>query len=152
MNLESIVSKQVIVGSIDDSIQTIANIMAEYDIGFVPIAKDNQIIGVITDRDICIRCCKNGISLDQSITDYITRRVISIDIHNQSQTAIQLMGQEKIKRLLVTDGKVVVGIVSLSDFLHEKLDIRILLENLRRIYQVNKNYQDKNVKVDTFLL
>ena len=52
MSLNDIMSKHIIVGSVDDGIYEIASIMKENDIGFVPIVRDDKIVGVITDRDM----------------------------------------------------------------------------------------------------
>ena len=40
----------------NDTVQHAAEIMAQEGLGFLPVEDDNRLIGMITDRDIVIRC------------------------------------------------------------------------------------------------
>ncbi|MDD4547708.1 MAG: CBS domain-containing protein [Bacilli bacterium] len=151
MNLEKIMSKDLIVGSIDDTLFDIALLMQQRDIGFVPIAEDDQIIGVITDRDIVINCLGNK-DIDCKVKDYITRNIISIDIDENVEDAIKLMGDEKVKRLLVNDNGNLAGIISLSDIITTDIDNQIIIDNLKKLWKIDKNTDHLNPKVNEFKL
>lgn len=151
MNLEKIMSKDLIVGSIDDKLYDIALLMQQRDIGFIPIAEDDQIIGVITDRDIVINCFSNK-DTDCEVKDYITRNIISIDINDSIEDAIELMGKEKVKRLLVNENGILVGIISLSDIITADIDNQLIIDNLKKIWKIDKNTDHLNPKVSEFKL
>ena len=45
----------------DDSIQEVAQMMRDHDCGSVPIVENNQVIGIVTDRDLAVRALADGL-------------------------------------------------------------------------------------------
>ena len=60
MKVKNFMTSDLIVYDINSSLNELANIMKKYDIGFVPIANKNKIVGVLTDRDIVTRILANN--------------------------------------------------------------------------------------------
>lgn len=152
MKIKQIMSTNLIISEEENNTQKIAQIMLEYDIGFIPIANDNnEIIGVITDRDIVINIISNN-DLNNP-TNYMSTNLISINQNETLEDALKLMKKEEIKRLLVTDEEeMLVGIVSLSDFLNTNIDQELLINTMKSIWKINKN-EDKIIsKVNEFKL
>lgn len=152
MKIENIMTRDLIVGEIDSTISEIATIMEKADIGFMPIADDNKIVGVITDRDIVVRALANHAENDTKIEKYITKNIISIDKNQTIEDAIDLMGKEQIKRLIVTNDNKIVGIMSLSDIINSKINTDLILENERRIWKKNRNIDEYKTEIDEFYL
>lgn len=147
--MKEIMSYPVIVGKIDESIFEIANKMKQYQIGFLPIAKDNKIIGVITDRDLVVGPLSNH-DIEASLENYITHRVISIAHNKDVDTVLEYMAKYQIKRVLVTENQKVIGVISLSDLL--QLDAKKIVSTLQTIDQ-NANHQtQENLEIDSFYL
>lgn len=100
----------------EDSIREAAALMAELDIGSLPVAQDDQLIGMLTDRDIAIRAVARGLGPDTAI-----RGVMSTDVkycfEDQSiEEVTENMASTQVRRLPVVDReKRLVGIVSLGD-------------------------------------
>jgi len=44
----------------NDTIKQAAKIMAEEDVGFLPVEENDRLVGIITDRDIVVRCLARG--------------------------------------------------------------------------------------------
>lgn len=151
VTLENIMSKDLVVASCDDSLVDAARLMREYDTGFIPIAKEKKIIGVITDRDIVINCISNN-EKDCKLEDYMTRNLVSIDKNESIEKAIELMGKHKIKRLLVNDNGYLAGIVSLSDIIRTDIDKDLIIDNLRTIWEITRNNDRITPKVNEFKL
>ena len=126
MKVKDVMSKSIIAVNISSSISSASKSMKEYDIGFLPIESENDIIGVITDRDIVIRAISKGIDTNDSIEKYISTNIISIDQEEDIEEALALMAEEKVKRLLVEENKKTVGILSLSDILSVKKDSDVI--------------------------
>lgn len=127
-----------------ESIYEVAKKMKQYDIGFIPVAnKKKQIIGVMTDRDIVTRALSNQEKKSCKIQDYMTKHVYSIEKDKKITDAIEKMKKEKVTRLLVTDQKKLVGIISLFDLMKEK--------NAKLIFDVLKDIKRKEtiVQIDT---
>ena len=151
MNIENIMTKDIIVGDVDDNICKISILMKKYDIGFVPIAIKNKIIGVITDRDIIVKAVCNN-DFDNKIDNYITRNVIYIDVYKSLEDAINLMGKEKVKRLIVTNKKKVVGILSLSDIINTNINEDLIIKNLKKIWEIYRSIDEYRTEIDEFYL
>lgn len=152
MEIENLMAKDLIVCRINDSIYDVANMMVKHDIGFIPISKDKKIVGVITDRDIVLRVIANNIDLDSEVENYITNNVISIDIKSNLEEAIDLMGNEKIKRLIVRNSDKVVGIISLSNIVSSNIDSNLLVKNIQKIYTIKRNTDKEDTEIDDFYL
>jgi len=102
----------------DDTLDTVARLMAEHDCGFIPICEPSgKLAGVVTDRDITCRAVAAGnIPTAIRVKDVMTKIVYTIRQDEDVQAAIELMEAQQIRRLPVVndDGKVV-GIIAPSD-------------------------------------
>ena len=59
MKVKDIMNQNIITANKNESIYDIAKKMKEYDIGLIPICDKKKIIGILTDRDICIKILAN---------------------------------------------------------------------------------------------
>lgn len=141
-------SKDLVVLDINSTITEIAKIMKEKDIGFIPINEDNKIIGIITDRDIVVKILANE---DNKIKDYINRNVIKINVNESIESAIELMGNNKVKRLLVEDNNKLVGVLSLSDILNN-MNSDLVYNNIKKIFEIYRNTDEYITKINEFEL
>ena len=60
MKVKEIMTKDMVVAYPDTTLEAASSMMRNYDIGFLPVEKDNDFVGVITDRDIVIRALALG--------------------------------------------------------------------------------------------
>lgn len=150
MSLNDIMSKHIIVGSVDDGIYEIASIMKENDIGFVPIVRDDKIVGVITDRDIVVKIISNH-DYNSNITNYMTKDIVDVSIDSSLSDVLSIMKKYKVKRVLVTDNNRVLGIVSLSDILNCEIDYEVL-SCIKEIFEVGPNIHKYETEIDEFYL
>lgn len=152
MKIEDIMSRDLIVGSINQKVSEIAELMKKYDIGFIPIEQNKHIIGVVTDRDIVCSTFSAELDSEAKIERYMTNNVISIDKDDSIESALKTMGQEKIKRLIVSDHEKVVGILSLSDIITTDIDEKKFITELKKIWSIHKNIDSFHTEVDEFYL
>ena len=117
MKVKDYMTKGIANCDINDEISTIAEIMDSNNIGFVPVLEEDEIIGVITDRDIVIGPVMDNIT---TIEDFINKNIISIDENENVTEALLLMKENKVKRLLVTSKEKYVGVLSIFDLLEIK--------------------------------
>ena len=151
MNLKNIMSKDIIVGSVNDNIVKIANIMKENDIGFVPISDDNKIVGVITDRDIVVNIVSNG-DIDCDINNYMTKNIISINVNANIKDALSIMKKNKVKRIIVEEDKRIVGILSISDIISSNQYSDLVLDSIKEIWKIGPNIHKYETEIDEFYL
>lgn len=150
MKIKDIMSNKIISADALDSIYEVSTLMKKNNIGFVPIKKDNKIIGTITDRDIVIKAISNKSDITDAIMPYITNKVISIDFNKNINDALELMSNNQIKRLIITKNNSPIGILSLSDIINN-YDQNIS-NYLKKIWQLNNNCEEKNTKIDKFCI
>lgn len=145
--IKELMSKDLVVLDTNSDIYTVARIMKEKDIGFIPFCKNNKIVGVLTDRDIVTKILANKGS---KIAGYLSTNIIKISYDASVDEALDIMKKHKIKRLLVEEDKKLVGILSLSDLIYH--DEKNLIKTLQNIYAINKNSDYYDVKVNEFEL
>lgn len=107
----------VISASPRQSVQEVAQIMSRHNIGFVPVVKDNKVLGVITDRDIVLRTSAKGLDTASTRAETImSGNVITASQHMDIYEAANLMSEHQIRRLPVVDDKNnLLGVVALGD-------------------------------------
>ena len=148
--VKDIMSKKIIFSDINSSIKDVSTLMKKNNIGFVPIKDNNEYVGVITDRDIClsIPTLKN---INDSIKSYMSNNVIYIESNENISNALKLMGKYKIKRLLVKDKNNIVGVLSLSDILNYTNDFNII-ETYKEIFFIHDYKKEFTAEIDEFYL
>ena len=93
-----------------------ARLLSRHNIGFLPVCKNGNLVGVVTDRDIVLRCVAAGLPADStSVSQVMTQRVITVSPDDDLKLASGKMATEQVRRLPVVQDRRLVGIVSLGD-------------------------------------
>ncbi len=117
MKIKNIMSKDVESVSPDTPLHEVAHKMRARDCGCVIVSKDDKLFGIITDRDIAIRC----VAEERDPKGTKAEQVMSVELlycheSDEATDVAQKMSQNKVRRLVVLDDeKRMVGIVSLGD-------------------------------------
>lgn len=117
MKIKEVMSKTVEVVNTDASLLEVAKKMKNSDCGCVVVVKDDRLVGMITDRDIAIRC----LAEDHDPAGMVAEKVMTRDIlycrdTDDTDDVVRNMGENKVRRLPVLNAeKRLVGIVSLGD-------------------------------------
>jgi CBS domain-containing protein len=94
-----------------------AKIMETRDIEAVVVIENNKLVGIITDRDFTIKIGSHAYPIDTPINRLMSYPLISINKDDEIHHAIELMEQNKIKRLPVVSENSVLGMISLNDLM-----------------------------------
>lgn len=103
MKVFDIMSEHIVTVGLGEPVAAAARLLKQYNIGAVPVcdARGN-LRGMITDRDIAVRCVANGLSPAETKTgDIMTRGVITINDNAYVGDAARLMADAQIRRLPV---------------------------------------------------
>ena len=93
-----------------------AAMMGSYDVGSIPIVGDDGFVGIITDRDLVLRVlAARKEPQETTLGDILTRDPVTISPDATLAEARGLMAQHRIRRLPVTKGGELVGIVAVGD-------------------------------------
>jgi CBS domain-containing protein len=117
MRCEELMSSEVEVLAIGTSVREAARRMRDLNLGFMPVVDDaQQLIGVVTDRDIVVRAVAEDRKPRTAVEEVMTEEVITCDPEDDVERAEALMSVNQKSRLVCVDetGQVA-GVISLSD-------------------------------------
>jgi CBS domain-containing protein len=98
-----------------------ARLMRDRDIGDVLVTKDGQLRGIVTDRDIVVRCIAEGADMGKAqVSAACSSDLTTITSDTPIEGAVKLMEEKAIRRLAVVDDGKPVGIVSIGDLAIER--------------------------------
>ena len=117
MNIKDVMTRNVRTVPPDASIFQIAKIMRDEDIGAVPVADGDRLVGMVTDRDIVTRALAEvSPAKNLSARDVMSDRVLYCFEHQGVEEVLANMGEQQVRRLPVVDrDKRLIGMVSLGD-------------------------------------
>jgi len=94
-----------------------AKIMETNNLEAVVVVENNKLVGIITDRDYTIKLGSHAYPIDTPIGRLMSYPLISIDQDADISVALNLMEENKIKRLPVISDDKVLGMVTMSDLI-----------------------------------
>lgn len=116
MLIGDIMSKNVISVAPTDNAMHAAKLMSDHNIGAVPVVQDNQVKGMLTDRDIVLRCVAQGKDYKTvPVSDIMTSGAAFVSSSQPVSDAVELMSSEQVRRLPVVDNGKITGMLSLAD-------------------------------------
>lgn len=101
-----------------DNLDLAANLMWEHDLGALPVANENdQVIGMITDRDIAMAAFIQGKRLiDVLVESAMSKSAIACNRDDDLSDALELMQKHQVRRIPILDNaQKLIGILSLND-------------------------------------
>ncbi|MFF5205812.1 CBS domain-containing protein [Streptosporangium sp. NPDC000396] len=117
-----------------DSLRTAAQMMRDLNVGALPICgDDDRLKGIITDRDIVVKCCAEGMDIDRATAGELARGLVWTEARTSIEEALSKMEQHQIKRLPVIENHRIVGMISEADLANELPDDK-LAEFVHRVY------------------
>ncbi len=98
------------------SAQEAARLMSEADAGSLPIVEREQVVGIVTDRDIALRVVGEGKSGETKVGEIASSNVVSVRPEQDLDEALRVMARYQVRRLPVVeeDGRLV-GIFAQAD-------------------------------------
>ena len=104
---------------VNDGLHVAAQLMWDRNCGAVPVVNDDgQLVGILTDRDICMAAYVRGLPLDAILVNSVmTKHVISADPEQDLHDIEMMMRKGRVRRIPVVDqDNRPIGIVSQADF------------------------------------
>ncbi|GMU10728.1 CBS domain-containing protein [Corallococcus caeni] len=107
-----------------DSLRVAAEKMRALNVGPIPVCDGDELVGIVTDRDIVVRAVAQGLDMERTqVAQAMTRGVESVYDDDDLTQAAQKMRASRIRRILVLNrDKRLVGILSLGDIAAELSD------------------------------
>jgi CBS domain-containing protein len=117
MNIGDMMTPNPVTAQMTDPIMDVAATMRDINVGFIPVLNGDILAGVVTDRDIVLRCVAEGMDIeDTSIGEIVSSDIQAVSPDTNLDEAASIMEENKIRRLPVVDEDgMLVGVVSLGD-------------------------------------
>jgi CBS domain-containing protein len=138
MKIHDIMTKDPSCVTPDDSVREAAQVMKREDVGIVPVVEGKsgrRLVGVVTDRDIAIRCIADGKDGTCSVREVMsTDDLATCRESDEVDNLMDAMRSEKVRRIPIIDERgSLVGIVSQADVLRKTQDTSRAGETVERI-------------------
>jgi CBS domain-containing protein len=102
--------------TVEASVADAAKVMAQEDVGPIPVMEGARLVGILTDRDIVVRVVAEGRD-PQSTTvgEVASTDLATVSPDENLDRALQLLAEQQVRRLPVVDGETLVGVVAQAD-------------------------------------
>jgi CBS domain-containing protein len=116
--VKDVMAAQLICVAPDATALAISQLMAKRDVGSTLVKSDDQIVGIITEKDLIRKVLAAGLAPDHVTAETImSSPVAAIDQESPLEEARRQMGEQNIRHLLVTAGGKPVGMISVRTWL-----------------------------------
>ena len=116
MQAQEVMTHDVAMVNPDQTLQKTARLMADLDLGALPVAEGDRLVGMITDRDIAIRGLAQGKGPKAKVREVMTPEIKYCFVDQELDEISANMADIQLRRLPVLDrDKRLVGILSLCD-------------------------------------
>jgi CBS domain-containing protein len=109
----------------DASMQSVAELMRDREVGSVVIVDGERPCAMITDRDVAIAVGANGVNPADEVDSHASRPLVCGDVQMNLEEAAALMVQHRVRRLPIVDDGSLAGIVTLDDLAVKAGDLKL---------------------------
>ena len=115
MRIAEIMTQGVVTADTGDTLRHVGELMRDRNVGSVVICDGGRPVGVITDRDLALAVVADSVDPDTGAGEHASRPIVTGEVEMHIEEAVALMIQHRVRRLPVTDGDGLVGIVTIDD-------------------------------------
>lgn len=114
--VKDVMSSNIVAVLPSDTTIEAAKLMKEHNIGSIPVVSAGEVKGIVTDRDIVLRCIADEKKADKvKVSEIMSKDIAYITPDHSIKDAIEMMSAEQVRRLPVISGGYIDGMVSLAD-------------------------------------
>ena len=142
MNICDIMTDRVITIREDEPVVAAARLLKRNNIGALPVSDEKgKLKGIVTDRDIVLRCvATDSDPQDVKIGDIMSRNIVTAAPFEDVQHAAERMATNQVRRLPIVDNGVLVGIVALGDVARRD---EFEMEAAEALSEISSNFRRK---------
>ena len=121
--IDNIMTKEVVTVDVDETVADAMQQMVAFEIGSVAITRQEEVVGILTERDV-LKCFNSDLqAAGRKAGEVMSHPLVSIDATAAIGQAADLMAGEHIRRLLVTSGGTICGILTERDLMRATIDV-----------------------------
>ena len=138
MKVKDIMTSDPVSVTPETPLRDAARMMKQHNVGIIPVvdrAGSKQLVGVITDRDIAVRCVAEGHDSSKCpVREAMSGEVQTARADDDVSSVMRLMGKEQVRRIPIVDERGgLVGIVAQADIVREAEDEDLAEETVEKI-------------------
>ncbi|MBQ7737650.1 MAG: CBS domain-containing protein [Oscillospiraceae bacterium] len=123
MEVRDVMTGHVITVGQGESVNAAVALLKRYNLGALPVCDAaGRLRGMVTDRDIVLRCLGQGADpAATKISEIMSRGIVTADSGDSVASAAETMARDRVRRLPVTENGALVGMLSVCDLArHER--------------------------------
>ena len=107
-----------------DTLKTASEKLQKHNIGAMPVLskQNNEIIGIVSERDLARFIFQDKFSIDLPITDIMTQKIITCSLATSVAELMEILTNNKIRHIPIMDGGEILGIVSIGDVVNHIIE------------------------------
>jgi CBS domain-containing protein len=144
MGLESVMTTDVVTVALDDTVLDVAAVFRERDVGSaVVLNADDEIAGIVTDRDLVVFGQEFVETLEQTLVNQVLSPVVfTVSPDTDTHELARMMREEGVRRVPVVENGDLRGIVTLDDL------VVVLAEDLENLAALIRAESPSRMVVD----
>lgn len=117
MKVAEVMTRHVVLVHPNQTVRDAALQMSAEDVGALPVGENDRLVGMVTDRDIAVRCVAEGKGPDTRLRAIMTEEIKFCFEDDEAEDVARDMAELQVRRLpVLNEDRRLVGIVSLADF------------------------------------
>ena len=96
----------------------IAKMMEQGGIGAILVKENDNLVGIVTDRDFATKIAANNLPFDTAVEKIMSFPLVTINYDESISAAAERMTSKKIRKLAVTDNGNIVGLITSTDLVN----------------------------------
>jgi CBS domain-containing protein len=104
-------------------VSQVVSVLATKRIGALPVLRDGQVVGIVSERDVIYRLADHGgTCLDLPVEQIMTSPAVTVEPSTTVDEALGLMTRRRFRHFPVVDNGALVGFISIGDLVKHKMD------------------------------
>ena len=107
-----------------DNIKTASEKLQRHNVGAMPVLskQNNDLIGIVSERDLARFIFKDEFKNDLSITEIMTKQIITCNLNTSVTELMEMLINNKIRHIPIVEGKKILGIISIGDVVNHIIE------------------------------
>ena len=119
IQVKDIMTKALITVNPTTKALQIAKMMEQGGIGAILVKDNDNLVGIITDRDFATKIAANNLSFDTPVKEIMSTPLITINHNEPISLAAEIMSSKKIRKLAVSENGTIVGLITSTDLVNQ---------------------------------
>jgi CBS domain-containing protein len=152
MTINDVMTKTPFCCKQSDTALHAAELMKAHDVGSIPVVnncEEKKLLGIVTDRDICLKIVGAGKASNSLVKDAMTKSVATSHVDDTLDSCEAKMQTHQVRRIPVVDSHgICVGIVSLADVaLHDSAE-----HTSRTLAEISRHQPKKQLPKNVYVV